>query len=272
MREAELISLPSRVVENLFWMGRYAGRAEALLRLLRTVFVLLNSEEPISDVCRRQLLLCITETTSMFPGFKNASDALLKDPSRELIAAVADAKRMGSVRSNLNALLYCADESKELLSSDTLRVINDIRDALYALDHDLAGGLTAAPEEALDPLVTALMALSGLAQESMLGGVGWRFMQIGRRLERTVQTAGVIQHLLVVETNEHDQSTLIQALLLTLENLISYRRRYRARMGVQSSLDLVMLDINNPRSLIFQLDELNKRLVRRLIHPVLVYL
>lgn len=260
MREAELISLPSRVVENLFWMGRYAERAEALLRLLRTIFVLLNSEEPISDVCRRQLLLCITETTSMLPGFKNASDELLKDPSRELIAAVADAKRMGSVRSNLNALLYCADESKELLSSDTLRVINDIRDALYALDNDLAGGLAAAPEEALDPLVTALMALSGLAQESMLRGVGWRFMQIGRRLERTVQTAAVIEHLLVVETLEHDQSTLIQALLLTLENLMSYRRRYRARMGVQSSLDLVMLDINNPRSLIFQLNELNNHL------------
>ncbi len=262
MREAELISLPSRVVENLFWMGRYAERAEALLRLLRTVFVLLNGEEPVSDVCRRQLLLCITETTSMLPGFKEAKDSLLHDPGEELIAAVADGQRMGSVRSNLNALLYCADESKELLSSDTLRVTNDIRDALYALDDDLAGGLAAAPEEALDPLVTALIALSGLAQESMLRGVGWRFMQIGRRLERTVQTAAIIENLLVAEVSEHDQSTLIQALLLTLENLISYRRRYRARMGVQSSLDLVMLDTSNPRSLMFQLEELNKHLAR----------
>ena len=118
MREAELISLPSRVVENLFWMGRYAERAEALLRLLRTVFVLLNSEEPISNVCRRQLLLCITETTSMLPGFKNASDELINDPSQELMAAVADAKRMGSVRSNLNALLYCLDSSTKCDTSE----------------------------------------------------------------------------------------------------------------------------------------------------------
>ncbi|HEY7771825.1 MAG TPA: circularly permuted type 2 ATP-grasp protein [Marinagarivorans sp.] len=260
MREADLISLPSRVVENLFWMGRYAERAEALLRLLRTVFVLLNGEEPISMVCRRQLLTCVTEMTSMLPGFKDAPAALINNPGDELIAAVADGARMGSVRSNLNAMLYCSDESKELLSSDTLRVINDIRDALYALDSDLAGGLASAPEEALDPLVTALMALSGLSQESMLRGVGWRFMQIGRRLERTVQTAAIIDNLIVLEVGEQDQSTLIQALLQTLENLISYRRRYRARMGVQSSLDLVMLDTSNPRSLLFQLEELGKHL------------
>ena len=260
MRDADLISLPSRVVENLFWMGRYAERAESLLRLLRTVFVLLNSEEPISEVCRRQLLLSVTEMTSMLPGFKDAPESLLNNPGDELIAAVADGNRMGSVRSTLNAMLYCSDESKELLSSDTLRVINDIRDALYALDEDLAGGLASAPEEALDPLVTALMALSGLSQESMLRGVGWRFMQIGRRLERTVQTAAIIESLIVPEVNEQDQSALIQALLQMLENLISYRRRYRARMGVQSSLDLVMLDTSNPRSLLFQLEELSKHL------------
>ena len=52
-READLISLPSRVVENLFWMGRYAERAEASLRILRTVFMILNGEEPISSECKK---------------------------------------------------------------------------------------------------------------------------------------------------------------------------------------------------------------------------
>ena len=100
------------------------------------------------------------------------------------------------------------------------------------------------------------MALSGLSQESMLRGPGWRFMQIGRRLERAMQTATIIENLIVPEVNEQDQTVLIQALLLTLENLSSYRRRYRARMGVQSSLDLVLLDTSNPRSVLFQLEEL----------------
>ncbi|VUD64860.1 hypothetical protein TDB9533_03419 [Thalassocella blandensis] len=257
VREADLISLPSRVVENLFWMGRYAERAESSLRILRTVFMMLNGETNISDVSKRALLRAVTEVTVTQPGFLEASDEMIGSPEEELMLVVNDPNRMGSVRSNLNAMLNCADESKELLSSDMLRVINDIRDALVELDSALSGGLTSAPEEALDPFVTGLMALAGLTQESMVRGIGWRFMEMGRRLERGMQTTAMIQCLLVPEVSEPDQNVLIQGLLLSLEALISYRRRYRARMGVQSCLDLVMMDTNNPRSLLYQLEQLN---------------
>ena len=262
LREAELISLPSRVVENLFWMGRYAERAEASLRILRTVFMILNGEESITEECKRVLLKTVTEVSSTQPGFvgdgngdnKNIFDA----PEKELLLVLKDPKRVGSVCSNLNAMLFCADQSKELLSSDTLRVINDIRDALLELEPALSIGLTSAPEEALDPLVTALMALAGLAQESMVRDVGWRFMEIGRRLERGIQTSAMIKSLLVPHLQEPAQDTLVQAMLLSLEGLISYRRRYRAAINVESALDLVMLDTNNPRSLLFQIMQLSQ--------------
>ncbi len=256
VRDADLISLPSRVVENLFWMGRYAERAESSLRLLRTVFMMFNGEEPMSENCQRILLQAVTAVTATQPGFNDM--ALLRSPEQELLRVVGDNECSGSVCSNLNAMLYCADESKELLSSDTLRVINDIRDALTELDAGLSGGLTSAPEEALDPLVTALMALSGLAHESMTRDFGWRFMNIGRRLERALQTTTIINSLLVEETAEADQNVLLQSLLLSLEALISYRRRYHAAMGVQSCLDLVMMDTSNPRSLLHQLEQLSE--------------
>ncbi|NIB43083.1 circularly permuted type 2 ATP-grasp protein [Pseudomaricurvus alkylphenolicus] len=259
-RDADLISLPSRVVENLFWMGRYAERAEASLRLLRTVFMMLNGEEPISRACQRQLLETVTSVTATRPGFLNASEELIANPDEQLLRVVEDADLSGSVRSNLNAMLYCADESKELLSSDTLRVINDVRDALSELEASLSGGLAAAPEEALDPLVTALMALSGLAHESMVRDFGWRFMDIGRRLERSLQTTNIINNLVVPEAAPADQHILLESLLLSVEGLISYRRRYRARIGVQSTLDLVMMDTTNPRSLLHQLERLHQHI------------
>lgn len=258
VREADLISLPSRVVENLFWMGRYAERAESSLRILRTVFMMLNGETNISDVAKEALLRTVTEVTATQPGFLEAPQEMFDSPEEELLLIIKDPQRMGSVRSNLNAMLNCADESKELLSSDMLRVINDVRDALYDLDEALSGGLASAPEEALDPFVTALMALAGLTQESMVRGIGWRFMDMGRRLERGMQTTAMIQCLLVPEVTEPDQNMMIQGLLLSLEALISYRRRYRARMGVQSCLDLVMMDTTNPRSLLYQLEQLNR--------------
>jgi len=258
--DTQLISLPSRVVENLFWMGRYAERAEASLRILRTVFMMLNGEEPISDESRRHLLEAVTGVTGTLPGFKDCPAEMLAQPEQELYMVAKDPNRPGSAHFSLNAMLRSADESKELLSSDTLRVINDIRDALDNLDASLSGGISAAPEEALDPLVTALMALAGLSQESMLRGIGWRFMDMGRRIERAVQTVSIMEHLLLPVLPDQDQNTMLETLLLSVEALISYRRRYRARMGVAQALDLVMLDGSNPRSLVYQFNQLKSHI------------
>ena len=254
--EALLVSLPSRVVENLFWMGRYAERAEASLRILRTVFMLINGEEPIGKDSQRVLLRAVTEVTGTQPGFIDATEAQLANPEAELLLIIKDGNRAGSIKSTLNSLLYCADESKELLSSDTIRVINDIRDEMDNLESSLAGGLSSAPEEALDPLVIPLIALSGLMQESMVRGVGWHFMDMGRRVERAMQIMKTVSTLITPVVEKSDNQTLLHAMLRSMEVLITYRRRNRALAGVELGIELVMLDVTNPRSLIFQFEQL----------------
>jgi len=258
--ESSLVSLPSRVVENLYWMGRYAERAEAGLRFLRTVFVQLHSEDPISDQTRKILLQSVTEITGTQPGFNNAEPGLLAQPDEELLLVIQDGSRAGSIKSSLNAMLASAEESKELLSTDTMRVINDLHDELDALDAALAGGLASAPEEALDPLVTGLVALSGLMQESMVRGVGWRFMELGKRVERSQQIITTVRNLMTPVTGEADQATLLTTLMTSMEVLITYRRRRRQRSGIELGLELVMLDPTNPRSLLFQLEQLQRHL------------
>ncbi len=258
--DSPLVSLPSRVVENLYWMGRYAESAEASLRLLRTVFVLLHGEEPIGPAARKILLHTVSRITSTLPGFTAASDELLANPDEELVRIITDGGRAGSIKSTLNSMLSSADESKELLSTDTMRVINNLRDAMEELDVALASGLNSAPEEALYPLVTALAALSGLMQESMIRGIGWRFMELGKRIERALQIIKTVRCLVTPVTGEGDQSTLLTALLVSMEVLITYRRRGRQRRGIELGLELVMLDGSNPRSLLFQLERLQQHL------------
>ncbi len=260
--DSQLISLPSRVVENLYWLGRYAERAEASLRILRTVFMLLNGEESISLQARRIILSAVSEITATGPGFKKAPDAMLMKPEEELKRIIEDGDRLGSVRSTLNSLLYCADEAKELLSSDTLRVTNDLRDALDNLAPSLASGLASAPEEALDPLVTSLIALSGLMQESMVRDVGWRFMELGRRVERAMQIIATIKTLITPVTEGSGNITVLTAMLTSMEVLITYRRRHRARLSVDLGLELVMLDASNPRSLLFQFEQLQQHFAK----------
>lgn len=247
--EEQQQNLPSRVIENMFWLGRYAVRAESALRLLRTVFLQLNNTHRLPEESYRTILRAVTQVTETFPGFTAADSLLFENPEQELLSIIVDHDRAGSVAASLNEMLNCAEEVKVLLSADTQRVINDIRDNVNFLSASIHSDFASAPEEALDPLVTSLLALSGLVHESMIRGYGWQFIEVGRNLERAYQTMSLIRVLLVPVLQEYDEDSVLETVLLTLETLITYRRRYRARTDVINGLELTMLDDTNPRSL-----------------------
>ncbi len=248
--------LPSRVVENLFWMGRYAERADSGLRLLRTVFVQLNKTEALPDVVCKTLLKAITDVTSTYPGFTRIDSELLTNPEPEMIAIILDQQRVGSVANNLIAMIKSAEQVKEQLSNDTQRIINNIGDELDALKINLKPDGLSAPEEALAPLVTALLAFAGLMHESMIRGNGWHFMEMGRRMERALQIISGLRSMLTSKFDDIEQEVLVETALLNGEALISYRRRYQSGVNVENGLEMLLLNANNPRSLIFQIEEL----------------
>jgi len=250
--------LPSRVVENLFWMGRYAERAESALRLLRTVFIQLNKTEALSEAVCKTLLSAITHVTATYPGFNSHNSALFADPEPEMISIILDQYRLGSVANNLTAMIKAAEQIKEQLSSDTQRVINDIGDELEALKTTLQPKSLSAPEEALARLVTTLLALSGLIHESMIRGNGWHFMEMGRRIERAQQITSCLRSLLTTRFDDIEQEVLIESALLCNETLILYRRRYQNGIHIENGLEMIMLNSHNPRSLLYQLEELAK--------------
>jgi uncharacterized circularly permuted ATP-grasp superfamily protein/uncharacterized alpha-E superfamily protein len=243
-----------------FWMGRYAERAESALRLLRTVFVQFNSTYHMPEQTRQLLLRTVTQVTTTYPGFTVEDPELYAEPESELLAVILDSERNGSISSNLNALIHCAEQARELLSADTQRVINDLRDELDALTGELQSGLNAAPEEALDPLVTTLLALSGLWQESMIRGLGWRFMDMGRRVEKAVQAVRLLRAALVQVLPEDEQLRVLEAVLLSSEALITFRRRYHYDSDMARGLELLIHDNSNPRSIFYQIELLRQHL------------
>lgn len=256
--EALQANLPSRVVENLFWMGRYAERAEISMRLLRTIFKQMNGVDPLPEESRRTLLEMASTQTGCLPGFMKATDKLLANPDNELAAIIVDGKRAGSIKSNLQAMLSCGEQVKEMLSADTRIILNELRDHIHDLDRAYVNGLPSAPEESLDSLVTSLLALSGLNHESMLRGLDWTFQEIGRRTERALQTATLLRSALTKALPADPQQQILESVLLSVEALISFRRRYRNRARVAYGLDLLMIDGSNPRSLLYQVEQLRK--------------
>ena len=103
----------------------------------------------------------------------------------------------------------------------------------------------------LEELVISLAAFGGLAMESMTRGPGWRFLDMGRRLERAAHTASLLDSTLT--TVAGSEGPLLEALLEIADSSMTYRRRYLSSMQTAPVLDLLLADETNPRSLAFQL-------------------
>ncbi len=254
-------NLPSRVIENLFWMGRYAERAETGLRLLRTVVTSLQSSEPLAPEARSTLLTALSVQTGTLPGFQD-NEVLQLNPDEELMSLLLDNSRPGSIKNTLRYLLNNTEEVKEMLSADTRKIINNLRDQLDQLDTQFKQGQTNISNEWLDDIITTLLALSGLNNESMLRGLDWQFHAIGRRTERAMQTAKLLKSSLCCSLSKYPQQQVLEAVLLSVEAFISFRRRYRSRNDIVCGLDLMMVDDSNPRSLFYQISELKQHMLK----------
>src|SRR6185295_10745068 len=102
----------------------------------------------------------------------------------------------------------------------------------------------------LNTMLAALSSFGGLASESMTRGQVWLFMDLGRRLERAVNMAGILRSTLITPVTE--DGPLLEAILEVGDSFMTYRRRYLANLQLAPVLDLLLADETNPRSVVFQ--------------------
>lgn len=264
-------SLPSRAAENLFWVGRYAERAETTARLLRTIFDCFIGDEapkqPVEQLALQHLLVALTQITMTYPGFvAEGAKARLRRPYTELLSVTLEGTRAGTLHADLNSMVNTAYVVRNLWSTDSWRVMQEIDRIWSTLQEELLGekkrfDLNLLRRE-LNRLITQMMALAGLNSESMTHNAGWLLLDTGRRLERAVRSVALIRSVLVVAKEPVVEQLLLEATLKTTENIITYRRRYRAHLQLRTVLDLLMHDERNPRSLIWQLNRLQEHLAQ----------
>ena len=240
--------LPSRVADHLLWLGRYLERAEGLVRLLRSVVRRLSGEARSEDVPELPFLLTLLRAENTIPPAIENGNGIPR--YRELSAQLNDAlysqDRPQSVVAVLKRVQEAARKVRDRLSMDSWRVIN----RLEGFADTRAGD----PLELLDNTLFTLSAFSGLAMESMTRGLGWRFMDIGRRLERAMNQAGLIR-IGLPQVCSGSRSAL-EALLEIFDSIMTYRARYRTAFQLAPALDLLLVDESNPKSLAFQFTQL----------------
>lgn len=257
----------ARSVENMLWLGRYAERAEATVRLLRAVddrrAEVGGGTDALDEVADRLLAALVAVT-----GTGPATAATRRSPGAELTALVLDADRAGTLADSVARLLDAARAVRDQLSGDAWPVLTALEHQLLGDDEQVAALATGARgpahgRAALGHVLTLLLALHGLGAESLVRDTSWQFLEAGRRLERAQQLLGLLRATVVPpdggDTLADDAavtSLLLESVLVTCESVITYRRRYRSRAQLVTVLDLLLLDAGNPRSLRWQVDRL----------------
>jgi uncharacterized circularly permuted ATP-grasp superfamily protein/uncharacterized alpha-E superfamily protein len=249
--------VPGRVADNMFWAGRYAERAEFIGRILRLILQYIETGESEETQVFRQLLSTLTTKITPLPYATSAENFSALE--LELLTVISGRMNPVSLTQTLLSLLRSVRSVRDRLSSDTWRIINIIDSELESLRGITTQNLVDAMDEQ-DHLITALTAFNGLTLENMTRGRSWRFLDIGRRIERTLQITRLLQTTLAFESSEEDQILLSDSMLTIVDSLMSYRRRYRYGIKIPELLDLVIYDENNPRSLAFQLSKLERHI------------
>jgi uncharacterized alpha-E superfamily protein len=249
--------LLSRTTDNLFWLGRYAERTEGTIRLVRAVLGRLLEDgrgDVEAEVLGRLLDLVLAK------GVEGEAPALGADPAALEGAAtiLVFAQRPYGLRDCLDHVHRTATLVREQISNDAWRVLNLLHtDRRWRQPPRRVLGR--ATLELLDDGIRALNAFAGTEAENMTRNWAWRFLEIGRRLERAAQLTEFVR-LLVCGSPMPEGDGSLRLLLELGDSGMTYRSRYLMTPLTAPALDLLLLDETNPRSLAFQLAELERHL------------
>ena len=223
-------ALPSRAADNLFWMGRYVERAEGLIRLLRSIHV------RIGEAGRADTDLL--DYAARFPGFEGAEPLRTAPP--DLFNAIASATASASV-------------VRDRFSVDGWAALNELSASSQASLKAIAPGDASA--HALGRLLRQITGFSGLVHDNMYRFAGWRFLSIGRSLERASTMAQLLAWFAAPETPEGSLDLVVEV----GDSVLSHRRLHAVATSRPTVIDLLGCDANNPRSIHYHLAEIENQ-------------
>ncbi len=248
-RHSTALEVPSRIAEQLFWVGRYSERIELSTRLLRVTLRNLGGEA--GRVQQQKLAACLL----LVRGCGLLPMELIVHPSqalKTLAVLIHDQAKRGGIPSLTRSLLLNAAAARDRLSDDTWRFFNRLEDVVYTPEASLN---VTELLRTLDTLVLHLAAFSGMQAENMTRGHGWRFLETGRRVERAI---GALSVLKTAAQQDTAGPILLDPLLETCDSTMTYRRRHFSRPELEPVMDLVFFDATNPRSVAYQIAILHR--------------
>jgi uncharacterized circularly permuted ATP-grasp superfamily protein/uncharacterized alpha-E superfamily protein len=237
--------VPSRIAEQLYWVGRYAERVEIVTRLLRVTLRHMVGETGRRQKDQLDACLDLIRGSGLLPKAAKIRSLGLLATLTEL---VHDNRSRAGIATLTRNLLSNAAAARDRLSDDTWRFFNRLEDIVHPPSVDPR---PTDLSRTLDTLVLHLAAFAGMQAENMTRGQGWRFLETGRRIERAL---GGLSLLHAASSHGDGESSVLEPLLETCDSVMTYRRRHFSRPRWDAVCGLIFFDATNPRSVAFQIN------------------
>lgn len=254
--------LPSRDAENLYWLGRMVERADGTARVLRVLLQQITSDdESESGVVRVALLRTLASLGQVEPGL--AVDGLrsgLPDIEEVVRLSIFNTQESLSLKSTMDGVARLIHSVRDRLSVDAWQTLNRLSEDWHPSARQLKELDSAHLLQLTQRIIDAAATFCGLSAEGMTRTQVWRFLELGRRLERVWHTATILQSMLVTATDA--EAFVLEAVLECCDSVMTYRGRYLATIQAEAVIDLLATDDTNPRSLLFQLNHIQNHVSR----------
>ncbi|MDK3017302.1 circularly permuted type 2 ATP-grasp protein [Pseudodonghicola flavimaris] len=221
--------LPARAADNLYWLGRYLERTEDAVRLIRAYHLRLAATDNRNDARLKTLR------------------HYLKSYGFDLSQTIPEA-----LIGRIIAARSCAGKVRDRFSTDGWSALNDLLKTASRMTGTAQPGDDCA--RAMSVLVRKIAGITGLVHENMYRFSGWNFLSFGRALER----ADAIASLLAVFTAEDAPQGALDIAVEVGDSIITHQRRYRVETNRDTVVDLLALDADNPRALLFLIRRLRQ--------------
>jgi len=277
IRRAAAGELPSRVADGLYWVARYAERSDSIVRLLRTLLIGVTDAiqpwryrdaEPVLNLAAWRELVPLIDHPGSFQPISLVQAALL-DPAHPC-----------GVVANYQRLINAARRVRDRMPHDCWRIFM----ALEKHIQDPLGPIVRVPPVRLllrlEELITFGAALQGAVSESMMRDAGWRFLEIGKHIERAISLIEMMRGLpkqpnALQSERPMEERRLLGAILALTDprgsqgaNALTAISPEPIEGGFdrQAMLTAVLANEADPRSLVYQLSALAEH-IAALPHP-----
>jgi uncharacterized circularly permuted ATP-grasp superfamily protein/uncharacterized alpha-E superfamily protein len=251
--------IQSRVADDLFWLGRYAERADWTMRVLRSALRRVAEDSgPDSGLpaARKCLEVLLTDEDTTAADRRRIANLDYEGLCAHLIRGKGASRTLERTMQRLYKVAHLARDRLSLEAFQTLSRFRPGDPWATSLASAKPGGVIDLLEEGL----ASISAFNGLMHENMTRNFGWSILDMGRRLERAYNLSEAMMSLFIPTTDAEEEQSSLMLLLELADSFITYRSRYRLAPILALVLDLLLLDETNPRSLSYQLAAFSRQL------------